>query len=200
MALLLLIHKLTMAHIDPIDKIVTILKKDGVILYPTDTIWGLGSSIYSTQATEQVYTIKKRERDKPLLLLADSIKMIKKYVLDIHPRVETLLVYHKQPLTIIYKANKRVPEYLLCGGSTIAIRIVQDEFCKSLINLLGHPITSTSANIAGEESPTYYSDIKKEVCDQCDYVVKYRQNDKSKTKASVLAKFDPKGNLKFLRV
>ncbi len=189
-----------MAYIDPIDKIVTVLKKDGVILYPTDTIWGLGSSMYSKHATEQIYAIKQRERNKPLLLLADRIEMMKKYVKDIHPRIETLLVYHRQPLTIIYEANDRVPKHLLCGGSTIAIRIVQDEFCKSLINLLGHPITSTSANITGEESPTYYSEIKQEVSDKCDYVVKYRQNDNSKTKASVLAKFDHKGNLKFLRV
>ena len=189
-----------MSYVDPIDKIVEVLNKDGVILYPTDTIWGLGSSIFSERATEQIYTIKQRERNKPLLILADSIEMMKDFVKDIHPRVETLLTYHRQPLTIIYQANQRVPSHLLCGGSSIAIRIVQDEFCKSLINLLGHPISSTSANIANHPSPQYYNQVEEQVISQCDYIVKYRQEDTSKARASVIAKFDHKGNLHFLRV
>ncbi len=200
MAFIVACRKLSMTYIDPIDNIVNVLKKDGVMLYPTDTIWGLGGSIFSERATEQIYTIKQRERHKPLLILADSIKMMKNYVKDIHPRVETLLTYHRQPLTIIYEANQHVPSHLLCGGTSIAIRIVQDEFCKSLINLLGHPISSTSANIANHPSPTYYSEVDKQVIAQCDYVVKYRQEDTSKARASVIAKFDFKGNLHFIRV
>lgn len=188
-----------MSYIDPISNIVDTLKDDGVILYPTDTIWGLGGSIKSEQATEKIYTIKKRERQKPLLLLVDSIKMLKRYIKEIHPRVETLMVYHKQPLTIIYEANHRIPNYLLCGGSSIAIRVVQDEFCKSLINLLGHPITSTSANIASLPSPRYFNEIDDVVIQASDYVVRYRQDDRTKAKASVIAKFDYNGNLFFIR-
>lgn len=188
-----------MSYIDSIRTVVDILKKDGVILYPTDTIWGLGGSIYSQQATEKIYTIKKRDRQKAILLLVDSIDMLKLYIQDIHPRVETLMVYHKQPLTIIYKANSKIPDYLLCGGETIAIRVVQDEFCKSLINLLGHPITSTSANIASVPSPTYFNEINQQVIDQADYVVKYRQEDRTRASESVIAKFDYNGNLLFIR-
>jgi len=188
-----------MSYIDSIRSIVDILKKDGVILYPTDTIWGLGGSIYSQKATEKIYAIKKRDRHKALLLLVDSINMLKLYIEDIHPRVETLMVYHKQPLTIIYKANSKIPDYLLCGGDTIAIRVVQDEFCKSLINLLGHPITSTSANLASTASPSYFNEINHRVVEQSDYVVKYRQDDRSRAKESVIAKFDYNGNLFFIR-
>lgn len=188
-----------MTYIDPISNIVDTLKQDGVILYPTDTIWGLGGSIKSESATEKIYAIKKRERQKPLLLLVDSIKMLKRYIKEIHPRVETLMVYHKQPLTIIYEANHRIPSYLLCGGTSIAIRVVQDEFCKSLINLLGHPITSTSANIASKPSPRYFHEINDEVIRSSDYVVQYRQEDTTKAKASVIAKFDYDGNLFFIR-
>lgn len=188
-----------MSYIDPIRNIVDILNQDGVILYPTDTIWGLGASMYSQKGNEKIYAIKDRDRQKPLLLLVDGIKMLKKYIKEIHPRIETLMVYHKQPLTIIYEPNKRLPKYLMCGGSSIAIRIVQDEFCKSLINLLGHPITSTSANIAKEPSPKYFDEISSDVIQSSDYVVRYRQDDRSKTKASVIAKFDYEGNLFFIR-
>lgn len=188
-----------MSYIDSIRTIVDILNKDGVILYPTDTIWGLGASIYSQNATEHIYKIKNRDRQKALLLLVDSIEMLKQYIKEIHPRVETLMTYHKQPLTIIYKANSKVPDFLLCGGDTIAIRVVQDEFCKSLINLLGHPITSTSANIATTPSPTYFNEIQDSVIEQSDYVVKYRQDDRTRAKESVIAKFDYNGNLFFIR-
>lgn len=188
-----------MSYIDSIRTIVDILRKDGVILYPTDTIWGLGGSIYSQKATEKIYEIKNRDRYKALLLLVDSIEMLKLYIEEIHPRVETLMVYHKQPLTIIYKANSKIPDHLLCGGETIAIRVVQDEFCKSLINLLGHPITSTSANLASTPSPSYFNEINNSVIEQADYVVKYRQDDRTRANESVIAKFDYNGNLFFIR-
>lgn len=188
-----------MTYIDPISNIVDTLRQDGVILYPTDTIWGLGGSIKSETATEKIYSIKKRERLKPLLLLVDSIRMLKRYIKEIHPRVETLMVYHTQPLTIIYEANQRVPDYLLCGNTSIAIRVVQDEFCKSLINLLGHPITSTSANIASQPSPQYFHQINDIIIQSSDYVVQYRQEDRTKANASVIAKFDYDGNLFFIR-
>lgn len=188
-----------MSFIDPIKDIVKVLRNDGVILYPTDTVWGMGCSIFSISGADKIYTIKQRDRSKPLLILVDSIEMLKKYIADIHPRVETLLVYHKQPLTIIYKANNRLPIHLLCGNHTIGIRVVQDEFCKSLINLLGHPITSTSANLSNQETPKTYCAIPDEVKNQSDYVVHYRRQDKIIYPPSVIARFDQKGNLIVLR-
>ncbi len=188
-----------MSFIDPIKDIVKVLRSDGVILYPTDTVWGIGCSIFSTVATEKIYQIKNRDRSKPLLILVDSIDMLKKYIADIHPRIETLLVYHKQPLTIIYPANERLPKHLLCGNHTIGIRVVQDEFCKSLINLLGHPITSTSANIASQPTPQFFCQIDQSIADQSDYVVQYRRHDQELADPSVIARFDQKGNLIVLR-
>jgi len=188
-----------MSFIDPIKDIVNVLRNDGVILYPTDTVWGIGCSIFSISGAEKIYDIKQRDRSKPLLILVDSIEMLKKYISDIHPRIETLLVYHKQPLTIIYRANNRLPAHLLCGNQTIGIRVVQDEFCKSLINLLGHPITSTSANLANQLTPESYCAIPDEVKNQSDYVVHYRRQDNRKSDPSVIARFDQNGNLIVLR-
>jgi len=185
--------------VDSTEHIVTILNKDGVILYPTDTIWGLGCSIYSQKGVEKIYEIKQRDRNNPLLLLVDGISMLKKYAKSIHPRVETLHVYHKQPLTIIYEAGPRIPQYLLGDNKTIAIRIVQDEFCKSLINLLGYPITSSSANISHKPYPKIFSEIEESILNQSDYVVSYKQKHTKKGSPSVIAKFGENGDLEFLR-
>jgi len=188
-----------MSFIDPIKDIVSVLRSDGVILYPSDTVWGIGCSIFSVTASKKIYQIKNRDKSKPLLILVDSIEMLKKYISGIHPRIETLLVYHKQPLTIIYTANDRIPKHLLCGSKTIGIRVVQDEFCKSLINLLGHPITSTSANLASQPTPQGFCQIDPTITDQSDYVVQYRRQDQATSNPSVIARFDHKGNLIVLR-
>lgn len=185
--------------VDSTEHIVSILNKDGVILYPTDTIWGLGCSIFSQKGVEKIYHIKQRDPNNPLLLLVDSISMLKKYAKAIHPRVETLHVYHKQPLTIIYEAGPSIPKYLLRGNKTVAIRIVQDEFCKSLINLLGYPITSSSANISNKPYPKTFNEIEEYIINQSDYVVSYKQTSSKKGSPSVIAKFDKNGDLQFLR-
>lgn len=185
--------------VDPTENIVSILNNDGVILYPTDTIWGLGCSIFSQKGIEKIYDIKQRDRSNPLLLLVDGISMLKKYAVNIHPRVETLHVYHKQSLTIIYEAGPRIPTLLLCGNTTIAIRIVQDEFCKSLINLLGHPLTSSSANFSSKPYPKTFAEIDENITEQADYVVAYKQKEMKVGSPSVIAKFDNNGDLKFLR-
>ncbi len=184
---------------DNLDDIQECLLNDGVILYPTDTIWGLGSSIYSEKATDKIYNIKNRDRSKPLLLLVSGISMLKKFVQDIHPRVETLLVYHHKPLTLIYEHPINIPEYILSEEGSIGIRVCMDPFCQNIIDKLGHPITSTSANIAGEKSPEIFDEISHKVIDQCDYVCLHRRKDENRSEPSVIAKYNEKGNLNFLR-
>jgi L-threonylcarbamoyladenylate synthase len=188
-----------MIDADIIKKSVQILENDGVILYPSDTIWGLGCDILSKTGVERIYEIKEKDRKQPLLLLASSIEMLKKYIVDIHPRIETLLTLHKQPLTIIYKANERVPEFLLTEKGTIGIRVVQDEVCKDLIEHLGRPITSTSANISGSVFPNSYEEIEDKIRDQVDHVLFDAHHHAANGKPSVVATFDNKGELLFLR-
>lgn len=183
---------------DELPRVINALKSGGTIIYPTDTIWGIGCDAFNESAVGNLFYLKKRPRNKPVLLLVDSIEMLKQYV-EIHPRVETLLVYHKQPLTIIYKADKRIPKYLTSENHSIGIRVVMDQFCKEIIKSYGKPITSTSANFAGEPFPINYQDIDSDFLKIADYVVRFRQADKKKGSPSVIAKFNGEGELSFLR-
>ena len=178
--------------------VISTLKQGGTIIYPTDTIWGIGCDPFNEAAVGNLFYLKKRPRSKPLLLLVDSIEMLKQYV-NIHPRVETLLVYHRQPLTLIYKADKRIPKHLTTEARTIGIRVVLDDFCKEVIRSFGKPISSTSANFSGSPFPTNYIDIDSGFLQIADYVVKYKQKERSSGKPSVIASFDSEGELSFFR-
>lgn len=183
---------------DEISKVTNTLKSGGTIIYPTDTIWGIGCDPFNESAVGNLFYLKKRPRNKPILLLVDSIEMLKQYV-SIHPRVETLLVYHRKPLTLIYKADKRIPNFLTSKEGTIGIRVVQDDFCQEIIKSFGKPISSTSANFAGNPFPTNFEEIDFDFLKVADYVVKYRQNEPCQGSPSVIATFNREGELSFLR-
>jgi len=187
-----------MLFCDEIASVIRTLKQGGTIIYPTDTIWGIGCDPFNDAAVGNLFYLKKRPQSKPILLLVDSIEMLKQYV-TIHPRVETLLVYHKQPLTLIYKADKRIPEHLTPEARTIGIRVVLDDFCKQVIQRFGKPISSTSANFSGSPFPSSFQDIEHNFLQVADYVVKHRQQEISKGKPSVIASFDSEGELSFFR-
>ncbi len=184
---------------DNLDDISDVLSNDGVILYPTDTIWGLGCNPFSIKAINKLFELKKRDKSKGLLLLVDSIEMLKEHVYEIHPRVETLLVYHNKPLTIIYPEPKNLPNELMGSFKSIGIRLVNDPFCQALIKHLGHPITSTSANFAGDPFPKIFKDIDPSLINECDYVVNHRQSDVKEGTPSVIVTYDTKGQINFLR-
>lgn len=185
--------------LDDIEHVAQIMTKGGVILYPTDTIWGIGCNAFDERAVEKIYEIKHRDRSKPLILLVDSVPMLKSCVSHIHPRIETLLVHHTRPLTIIYDHPSGIPEYLLAPTKTIAIRVVKDHFCKLLIKSMGRPLVSTSANVQGEPFPAHFGEISSQIIEKMDYVVKYRQDDKRPSEPSVVATYNKKGELEFLR-
>ena len=182
-----------------IEEIVETLKKGGIILYPTDTIWGLGCDALNENAIEKIYEIKKRPRSAPLILLVDSVQMLKSYVPRVHPRIETLMSMHRQPLTIVYSGAKGLPSILYSEKKTLAIRVVQDSFCQAMIRSFGSPIVSTSANVTGEPWPKGFGEISSEVIKAADYVVRYRREEKVTGEPSVIATYNSKGNLTFLR-
>lgn len=183
---------------DNFENIIDLLEQGKIILYPTDTIWGLGCDALNIDAIKQIYAIKQREADKPFIVLVSSIEMLKDYIKDIHPRVETLLLYHKRPLTIIYPEGKNLPSILM-KGKKIAIRIIKEPVIARLIEEFGRPIVSTSANIAGTDFPKIYNEINKEIIEAVDYTFKYKQNDTNPGSPSVIASYNKKGKLKFLR-
>jgi L-threonylcarbamoyladenylate synthase len=175
------------------------LQEGKVILFPTDTIWGLGCRVDKPEAVSRIYEIKQREKTKPFPILVNSIAMLKEYVMSAHPRIETLLTYHEYPLTVIYPKARNLDSSLTHESGSIAIRLVQDEFCKSLIDKQGVPLVATSANIAGEAFPQNFTEISEEIKSRADIIVDFRQNEKKAAKPSIIASYDPDGNLEFIR-
>lgn len=182
-----------------IDLIVQKLAAGNTILYPTDTIWGLGCDATNAAAVERIYEIKNRPKDKPFILLVDGIDMLHEYVDNIHPRLETLLFYHERPLTVIYDTPKNLPDIAMGPDKTVGIRVTQDLFCKTIIEQLGKPIVATSANKSDRPFPRNFGSIDIEVIKESDYVVKYKQDDQSESAESVIVKVSDKAELVFLR-
>ncbi|MDX1478856.1 MAG: L-threonylcarbamoyladenylate synthase [Saprospiraceae bacterium] len=178
---------------------VKVLEKGGVLLYPTDTIWGLGCDALNERAIAKVYKIKERDPQKPCIVLMSDIDMLKEYVISIHPRVETLLSLHERPLTIVYPEVEKIPDALRGPQGKVAIRVARDGFCRALIKAFGKPIVSTSANHAGKPHPNGFGEISSQIIKKADYVVKFRQSEHNTGLPSVVATYNFKGHLEFLR-
>ncbi|MEP7196809.1 MAG: L-threonylcarbamoyladenylate synthase [Saprospiraceae bacterium] len=179
--------------------VASLFKDNKVVLYPTDTIWGIGANIHDLHGIERINDMKSRSSNKSFILLVDSIEMLKKYVIRIHPRIETMLSYHVQPVSIVYPRTTNIPDYLLAPDKSVAIRICNSFFCQEIIKAVGHPIISSSANFGGKKSPSNFSEIDPELIPLVDYVCKFGQDDLSINTPSVLAKYDEDGELIFLR-
>lgn len=179
--------------------ILPILESGGLILYPTDTIWGIGCDATDAEAVDRVFELKQRDRSKPFVLLVSDVEMLKEYVHNMHPRLQTLLRFHKRPLTIIYENAKNLAPNCIGADGSVAIRIPNDKFCRELIAAYGKPIVASSANISDESFPGYFGEISSEVISGVDMVVNYRRFDKSKNEPSVIARLDDRDELEFLR-
>ena len=184
---------------DNLETITTTLENSGLILYPTDTIWGIGCDATNEDAVQRIFDLKKRPYDKPFVLLVNSIEMLKNYVEHVHPRIETLLMHHLQPLTMIYDQAKNLPPISYDLSGSVAIRVVQDSFCKELIGQFGKPLIASSANISDKPFPANFGGISSDVITGVDYVVKWKQSEKKLSQPSVIAKFSEKEELIFLR-
>ena len=170
-----------------IQKAVEVLKNGGVILYPTDTIWGLGCDATNEQAVQRIYEIKKRSNTKSMLILVDDTSRLKEYAYVPSMAWELIRVSNR-PLTIIYPGARNLAKNLISEDGTIGVRVVRDEFCRDLIRALGRPIVSTSANISGRPSPANFSEISDEIKNAVDYIVHWRQNDTRRARPSSVIK------------
>lgn len=174
-------------------KALKVLKDGGIILYPTDTIWGLGCDATNQNAIQKIYKIKKREESKALISLVSDINMLYQYTNHI-PKLNIT----DQPTTVIYPNVKGLSKNLLPKDKSAAIRITSDKFCFELIQEFKRAIVSTSANISGEESPKKFSDISNHIKNNADYIVNLRQDERMETPSTIL-KIETDGKITKLR-
>jgi L-threonylcarbamoyladenylate synthase len=176
-----------------------ILQQGGVILYPTDTIWGIGCDATNPEAVKKIIDLKQRPPAKSMIVLMADPREINHYVSRPEPYIAEYLEKTTRPTTVIYEGALGLAENLLGEDGTIAIRIVREDFCRHLIKRLRKPLVSTSANISGQDPPENFAGISAEIINGVDYVVKYRQQDNELTKTSVLVRFNKSGQPMVLR-
>ncbi|MCF8245399.1 MAG: Sua5/YciO/YrdC/YwlC family protein [Saprospiraceae bacterium] len=182
-----------------LEPIVNTLQNGGLILFPTDTIWGIGCDATNPRAVARLRQLRELPPEQPLTLLAASIEQLKNHVAFIHPRVETLLQFHTRPLTIVYDQALNLPEHAAAADGSIAFRIPKDNFCLELLEELGKPIVATAACIGTAPHPGHFGEISSAVIEGIDLVVKYRQMDKDMSEPSVIARIGEGEELVFIR-
>ena len=184
---------------EDIEKALEVLRTGGVILYPTDTIWGLGCDATNEEAVKKIFKIKQRSDQKSLLVLLDNPGKIPSYVNEIPEVIWDLIELTDKPLTIIYSDAKNLAKNLIADDGSIGIRIVNDPFCQKLIQRFKKPIVSTSANISGDKTPSNFSEISNNIIDMVDYVVQWKQDDYTRAQASGIIKLKNNGEIQKIR-
>jgi len=182
-----------------IKQAVDVLRQGGVILYPTDTIWGIGCDATCETAVKRVFDIKQRIDSKALLVLVDSVAKLQGYVDELPDVAWDLIELSEKPLTIIYSGAKNLAKNMVASDGTVGIRITNEPFSKRLCETFRKPIVSTSANVSGSESPSCFQEISEEILSAVDYVVTYRQDDRSKAVPSSIIKLGLTGEIKIIR-
>lgn len=180
-------------------KSLSVLRSGGVILYPTDTIWGIGCDATDDQAVEKIFRIKNRPEKKSMIVLIASSRDILKYVAAPPPEIWDLIENTSTPLTIIFPGGIGLAPRLIDEEGNVAIRVVQDEFCRHLIKRLRKPLVSTSANISGKPFPESFAQIDREIIDNVDYAVNFRREDTEKKKPSKIIRLEKSGKITVIR-
>lgn len=155
----------------------SILHSGGIILYPTDTIWGIGSDATKKDAVKKIFSLKNREEKKSMIILVAEEKMIYDYVTAPSQKMLSYIVSSQKPTTAIFKNATNLPSNLINEDGTVAIRIVKDDFCRQLILKLNRPLVSTSANVSGEPYPENFDQVSDTIKNGVDYIVQHRQSD-----------------------
>jgi L-threonylcarbamoyladenylate synthase len=176
-----------------------VLKKGGLILYPTDTVWGIGCDAGNEQAVEKIYQLKKRPDNKSMIVLVADEKDILQHVAAPGLSVFDYLQKTTKPTTVIYEGALGFAENLVAKDGSVAIRICREEFCKALIKRFRKPIVSTSANISGQPTPKIFKEISDDIKKGVDYIVQCRQDDESIAEPSAVIKWNNDGSIEVLR-
>ena len=178
---------------------VSALQAGEVILYPTDTVWGLGCDAMNAVAVEKVFAIKHRPKEKSMIVLLADARDILQYVAAPHPDIIAIVEAFEKPTTVIYENALGFPDNVVNADGSIAIRVTTDPFCKALIKRVRGPIISTSANISGEPTAPIFSSINEAVVSAVDYAVRYRRDDDRLHPPSRLVRIQDDGTLQILR-
>lgn len=184
---------------EDIKEAVSVLKKGGIILYPTDTVWGIGCDATNAEAVAKIYALKRRAESKSMLVLVDGEGMLDRTVRDIPEVAWQLIEAAVDPLTIIYDHPDNVAGNLLAEDGSLGIRITDERYSKELCRRLRRPIVSTSANLSGEKSPALFREISEEIKSGCNYVAEYRRDDSFSRKPSNIIKVGEGGLIKVIR-
>ena len=180
-------------------KAVEVLRLGGIILYPTDTIWGLGCDATNVTAVKRIYEIKQRQDTKSMLVLMENPNLLNSYIGEVPEIAWELIEVADTPLTIIYSGAKNLASNLLANDGSIGIRITNEPFTQQLIQRFRKPIVSTSANISGQKTPQNFVEISDEVKKSVDYIVEYRQDDLTKSKVKDIIKLGVGGRIEIIK-
>lgn len=184
---------------DDIAKAVEVLRSGGIILYPTDTIWGIGCDATNPVAVNRIYEIKKRQDTKSMLVLMENPNLLTSYIAEVPEIAWELIEVADTPLTIIYPRAKNLATNLLATDGSIGIRITNEAFTQQLIQRFRKPVVSTSANISSQKSPQNFAEISDEIKKSVDYIVGFRQDDTSRSNPSGIIKLGVGGQIEIIR-
>ncbi len=182
-----------------LEKAFDVLKNGGVILYPTDTIWGLGCDATSREAVDKIFRIKKRNEAQSLIILVSGLTMLEEYTDEIPETALSIIDVADKPLTLIYPKGKNLAHGVCADDGSVGIRICREPFCRELITMFRKPVVSTSANVSDFPPPSNFSGIDQYIIDSADYVVKYRQEDPALYPPSKVIKLGKDGTIKIIR-
>ncbi len=176
-----------------------VMRKGGIILYPTDTIWGLGCDARNADAVAKIYKLKERAEAKSMLCLVDGLIALERIIPNVPDVAYDMIEIALRPITIIYDRAEGVAANLLAEDGSLGVRITKEDFSRELCRYMSAPIVSTSANISGAASPKFFSEVSQEIIEGVDYIVKYRQKDKTVAPPSQIIKLGEDGQVKVIR-
>lgn len=184
---------------EDLEQAVKVIRGGGVILYPTDTVWGIGCDASCSEAVKRIFEIKKREDSKSMLVLVDSVAKLNYYVEDVPELAYDLIDLSDKPLTLIYDGARRIAPQLIAEDGSVGIRVTKEEFSHDLCARVRGAVVSTSANISGQPSPACFGQISREILDAVDYVAEYRRDDARQARPSGIVKLGAGGLVKVIR-
>ncbi len=184
---------------EDLQKALSTLRKGGLILYPTDTVWGIGCDATNEEAVQKVFALKKRSDAKSVLLLVENAGRLASYVEQVPDLAWDLIEVSEKPISIIYDNAKNLAPSVIAEDGSVGIRVCEEAFVKALLQQFKKPIVSTSANVSGKATPLKFDEIENSIKEGVDYVVQYRQNDNSTAQSSSILKLGNSGEIKVIR-
>jgi len=184
---------------DEVAKALKVVQDGGIILYPTDTIWGIGCDATNTDAIKKIYQLKQRDEAKSMIILLDTENRLESYIKEVPPVAYELIEYAENPLTLVMPGAKNISPAIISEDGSVGIRVARHDFCQQLIQRLRKPLVSTSANISGKPSPQNFGQIDQEIIDGVDYVIDLEQYSTELKKPSTIMRLQPDGRFEFIR-